>query len=250
MRVRLTVAYDGAGFHGFAVNEDVRTVAGELTAAISRVVGNEVVLTCAGRTDKGVHAWGQVVSLDLAAGTDLDALASSVSSMLGPEVVVRSAAAASDDFDARFSAASRTYRYTILNTSVADPFLARTAWHVAGDLDLRAMRLGCDPLYGEHDFSSFCRRPKPGSDGQEASLVRRVTDAHWVDLGDGLLRFEISASSFCQQMVRSVVGTLVEVGRYRIRAGEVADIIRARDRHGAGQMAPAHGLCLWQVGYD
>ncbi len=250
MRVRLTVAFDGTDFHGFAANEGVRTVAGELTSAIGRVVGADVDLTCAGRTDKGVHGWGQVVSFDAPDGSDVRALAMAVSSMLGPEVAIRQAAAVEDGFDARFSATSRTYRYTMLNRQVADPFLARTAWHVPGDLDLRAMRLGCDPLYGEHDFSSFCRKQKPGPDGETPSLVRHVSDAHWDDLGDGLLRFEITASSFCQQMVRSVVGTLVDVGRYRIKAGEIADIIRARDRHAAGQMAPAHGLCLWSVGYD
>ncbi|MGH9057555.1 MAG: tRNA pseudouridine(38-40) synthase TruA, partial [Acidimicrobiales bacterium] len=136
-------------------------------------------------------------------------------------------------------------RYTVRNHPVPDPFTARTAWHVPAALNLPAMRLACDPLHGDHDFSSFCRRPP----AEGASLVRVVRDARWVDLGGGLLRFEIEASSFCQQMVRSVVGTLVEVGRGKKRAGDMAAILRARSRPAAGQLAPPHGLCLWEVGY-
>jgi tRNA pseudouridine38-40 synthase len=112
---------------------------------------------------------------------------------------------------------------------------------VAAPLDLTAMRLACDALYGEHDFSSFCRRPS--LDG--ASLVRVVRHADWLDLGDGIVRFEIEASSFCQQMVRSIVGTLVDVGRGKRKAGEMAAVVQARSRAAAGQLAPPHGLCLW-----
>ena len=111
-------------------------------------------------------------------------------------------------------------------------------------LDVAAMRLACDPLYGEHDFSAFCRRPPDG-----ASLVRVVRDARWTVLDDHLLRFEIEASSFCQQMVRSLVGTMVEVGIAKRRAGEMSGILRSRDRAHAGGLAPPHGLCLWAVRY-
>jgi tRNA pseudouridine38-40 synthase len=134
----------------------------------------------------------------------------------------------------------------VLNRPTADPFLATTAWHVEAPLDLARMRLGCDPLIGEHDFSSFCRRPK--GEG-EVSLVRRVLDARWADQGDGLLRFDIAATAFCHQMVRSIVGTLVDVGRGRLRAGEVKGILAARDRGAAGEPAPPHGLCLEEVVY-
>ena len=159
--------------------------------------------------------------------------------------MIRAAEMAPEGFDARRSAVGRRYRYTVRNHPVADPFTAGTAWHVARPLDLGAMRLACDPLYGEHDFSSFCRRPPvPG-----ASLVRVVRDARWVDQGEGLLRFEIEASSFCHQMVRSIVGTMVEVGLGRRKAGEMAAVVRSRSRAAAGQLAPPHGLCLWEVTY-
>jgi tRNA pseudouridine38-40 synthase len=250
VRVRMVVAYHGAKFRGFAVQPGVRTVAGELTKAVQRVVRHRVELTCAGRTDAGVHGWGQVVHFDVeAAGPgdlDLEVLQRSCNKMLGPEIVVRSADVAPADFDARRQATERTYRYTILNTPTPDPFLASTTWHIEAPLDLGGMRLACDPLYGEHDFASFCRKPAKDTD---ASLVRMLRRAEWDAVGDGRLRFEVAASSFCQQMVRALVGTMVDVGLGRKRAGDVAGILRARDRSRAGQLAPPHGLCLWGVTY-
>src|SRR5438309_7147826 len=149
VRVRMTVAYDGRGFHGFAAQERVKTVGGTLAAAIGKVVGYPVELTCAGRTDKGVHAWGQVVSFDAEEfGLDLPALQRSLNRMLGPSIVVREAEKAHSTFDARRSALARRYRYTVLNRPVPDPFFARTAWHVAAPLDCRALALACDPVIG------------------------------------------------------------------------------------------------------
>jgi tRNA pseudouridine38-40 synthase len=250
VRVRLTVAYDGAGFHGFAPNPGVRTVGGTLRQAIEKVTRCPVELTCAGRTDAGVHAWGQVVSFDLPADRfDPVALARSLNRLCGPAIVVRDARAAPADFDARRSATGRTYRYTIVNRPVPDPFLTHVAWHVAEPLDLELLHLGCDPLVGEHDFSAFCRKPRH-RDGSEPSLVRSVRRAGWSDLGDGVLRFEIEANAFCHQMIRSLVGTLVDVGSGRRHAGELLGILAARDRANASTLAPPQGLCLWAVDYD
>lgn len=248
-RVRMVVAYDGAPFHGFAVNAGVRTVGGSLTDALERLLGHRVDLTVAGRTDKGVHAWGNVVSFDARAeDLDLVAVQRALNKMLQPHVAVRGAEVAPEDFDARFSATGRTYRYTVVNRDVPDPFMADRAWFVDTPLDLPAMRLACDPLIGEHDFTSFCRRPKR-IDGAEPVMVRRVRSARWDDLGEGVLRFEISANAFCHQMVRSLVGLLVEVGMGVRHAGDVMAILRARDRHAAGRLAPPQGLVLWEVQY-
>src|SRR5439155_10286765 len=138
VRVRMTVAYDGTGFHGFAAHPGIKTVGGTLASAIGKVLGYPVALTCAGRTDKGVHAWGQVVSFDAEEfGLDLEALKRSLNRMLGPAIVVRAGEKAHTTFDARRSALARRYRYTILNRPVPDPFLARTTWHVATALDRR-----------------------------------------------------------------------------------------------------------------
>lgn len=243
-RCRLLVAYDGTDFHGFAAQRDQRTVAGVLKDALTRVLRAEVELACAGRTDAGVHAWGQVVSFEVAPDIDLDRLRTSLNGMLGPEVVVRRAELADPGFDARHSARWRSYQYTVVNRPEPDPFRSRYAWHVPAPLDLRALRLGADPFVGEHDFASFARKGPAGS-----TTVRRVTNSAWRDLGDGVLRYDIRASAFCWQMVRSIVGTLVEVGTGKKRPGDILAIMRAGDRAAAGAVAPPHGLCLWEVGY-
>jgi tRNA pseudouridine38-40 synthase len=164
VRMRMTVAYDGTGYRGFAVNRGVRTVAGDLSDAMAKVLGHEVALTCAGRTDAGVHAWGQVVSFDTVEAPDTVALQRSLNKMLAPSVVVRAVDVGPPGFDARRWATGRRYRYTVLNRSLPDPFLATTTWHVAEPLDLRSMTLACDALIGEHDWSSFCRRPPEPAD--------------------------------------------------------------------------------------
>ncbi|MEO6469470.1 MAG: tRNA pseudouridine(38-40) synthase TruA, partial [Acidimicrobiia bacterium] len=228
--VRMVVAYDGTDFHGFAAQRDQRTVAGELHGALTKVLRTEALeLACAGRTDAGVHAWGQVVSFSAPRDVDLDRLRTSLNAMLGPEIVVRAADRVGDDFDARHSARRRSYRYTIVNRPEPDPFLARYAWHVPTPLDLAALRLGADPFVGEHDFSSSCRKGPEGS-----TTMRRVTHSSWHDLGDGLLRYDIRANAFCWQMVRSVVGTLIEVGAGKKRPGDILTIVRAHDRAAAG----------------
>jgi tRNA pseudouridine38-40 synthase len=256
-RARLVVAYDGAPFRGFASNADVRTVMGDLSAAIATVVRQPVRLTGAGRTDAGVHAWGQVVSGDLPHGTDLADLVRRLNKLCAPAIAVRHAEWAPDGFDARFSARWREYRYDVWNAPSPNPLLGGRAWFVPQPLSLWAMQAACDPLLGEHDFTSFCRRPKVDEGEPEPSIVRRVLAARWAEVdgwetSDGvgaLLRFEIRANAFCHQMVRSIVGTLVDVGLHRASPGDVRGILVARDREAAGQVAPPHGLVLWEVGY-
>ena len=282
VRWRLRLAYDGAGFHGFADNDGTRTVAGTLSEALGRVARVPITLTCAGRTDAGVHALDQVVHFDVPAEAserlEPAALVKSCNSQLGPAIVVREAQVAEPGFDARRSARSRCYRYLVLNAPVADPLLAHLAWHVSDPLDLRAMAAGADALIGEHDFRAFCRRI-PGTT-PDAPLVRRVMDAHWSRLGGParsssgttgrttsgatkepgsapplgpavgeILSFEIQANAFCHRMVRSLVGTLVDVGRGRRRASDMVWILRSFDRSQASQPAPPHGLTLVGVHY-
>jgi tRNA pseudouridine38-40 synthase len=248
VRVRLHVAYDGRRFHGFAAQAGgVRTVAGVLASAMARILRlpDAPALTCAGRTDAGVHARDQWVHVDLpeSAAGDLAGLQRRLVKILGPEVVVASAGIAPAGWDARRSAVSRTYRYTVLTTPAPDPMRAGFVWWHPRPLDRRAMELACDAVIGEHDFASFCRRQG------DASLVRMVTEAGWTETGDGTLVFEISANAFCQQMVRSIVGTLVEIGSGRRRAGDMLSIVNTRDRAAAGGLAPPDGLVLWSVAY-
>jgi tRNA pseudouridine38-40 synthase len=247
-RVRLDLSYDGTDFHGFAENEGVGTVAVRLRTALEQVLRTEVRLTCAGRTDAGVHARAQVVTFDVPADrVQPERLRRSLNSMLGQRIAVHSVRNVDDGFDARFSATWRAYRYLVLNRQDPDPFLARTSWWVPDPLDVDAMDAAAAAVVGEHDFSSFCRRPK---DQPEASLVRRVLRVGWTPQDEpGLLRFEIVASAFCHQMVRSIVGTLVDIGRGRTRAADLGAVLAAKDRAAAGNLAPPQGLCLWQVGY-
>ena len=252
--VRLTVAYDGTDFRGFAESDGVRTVMGELVRAIQTVVRCPVALTGAGRTDAGVHGWGQVVSGELPASTDLRRLERSVNGLCGPDISVRDVDWVDGSFSARFSATARTYRYHVWNDRAPNPLLARTTWHVPLEIELDSMNRAAATLPGEHDFASFCRRPKPGSGFDEPSLVRHVHAAFWTcpdePWGRSLLRFEISASSFCHQMVRSIVGTLVDVGLGRRSADSVSATLAALDRNAAGQVAPPTGLVLWSVDYS
>ncbi len=247
----LVVAYDGTDFHGFAESSDVVTVMGELRSTLERVLGVELDLTAAGRTDAGVHGWGQVVTGRLPSGTDLWRLQRSINAMCRPSIAVRSVEWADDGFDARFSATSRSYRYDLWNDPNPNPLVARTSWHVPHALDVDAMNAGASHLLGQHDFASFCRRPKVVEGHPTKSLVRILRHAEWNRVaGSPLVRFEIAASSFCHQMVRSIVGTLVDVGRGRRSADSVAPTIAARDRSAAGPVAPPTGLTLWEVSYS
>jgi len=262
-RWRLLIAYDGAAFRGFADQPEVPTVAGTLREAIARTarLAEAPLVTCAGRTDAGVHARGQVVHVDLPPiPHDGVRLARALNRQLAPAIVVRRAEAVGPDFDARRSATGRGYRYLVWNAPAPDPLLAPLAWHVRDPLDLGSMRTASDVLLGTHDFRSFCRRPV-GTDAAQP-LVRRVTTARWsVDRGPEaldaadpagearLLRFEIGAASFCHQMVRSLVGSLVEVGRGRENAAGLMERLRAASRQRMPDPAPAHGLCLVSVAY-
>ncbi len=258
-RVRLVVAYDGAAFRGFAINDGVTTVAGMLTEALSRVSRHPVHLVGAGRTDAGVHGWGQVVSCDLPATSDLDAVVRRVNRLCAPNAVIRSGHWTDNEFNARFSASWRHYRYTVLNSPVPNPLLAPTSWFVHRPLSLPAMRLACDPLIGENDFTSFCRAPAQIPGAPAASMHRQVMIARWSDVSadfgafttdQRVLRFEIRANAFCHQMVRSIVGMMIDVGTGDKHAGEIRGIMHAKDRRAAPRLAPAHGLMLWEVGYS
>lgn len=238
---RLTIAYDGSSFRGYAVQPNVRTVQGELEAALRHRTG-PITTHVAGRTDAGVHATGQVVSFTTSADLDPDKLKQSLNRQLGPEIAVLIASQAPDDFHARFSATGRAYRYTILNRDVPNPFRARTSWHVRHALDVAAMNDASSVFVGQHDFASFCRK------AGKATTERRVDWATWRASGT-IVVFDVAASSFCHQMVRGLVAQCVDVGRGRRDAAEVAAALAARDRNVARGSAPPHGLALVAVAY-
>jgi tRNA pseudouridine38-40 synthase len=262
-RWRLDVAYRGDPFRGFAAQPGEPTVAGALAGALATVLSLEVppALVCAGRTDAGVHALGQVVHVDLPdplrAGVpdDGDQLARSCTRLLAPDVVVRACAPAPDGFDARRSARWRAYRYLVHASPSPSPLLEGLAWHVARTLDVRAMGQAAYAVLGEHDFRALCRR-QSGMDPDEP-IVRRVLDAN-VGVADDaaglaapgeLLRVDVRATSFCHQMVRSLVAVLVAVGARELSAADLVERLRTGSRGGLPAPAPPGGLCLLEVGY-
>lgn len=234
---RIDLAYDGTGFHGYARQHGVRTVQGELEAALFALTGT-VETSVAGRTDKGVHATAQVVSFDHPDDLDVGRIFRSLNRRLGPEIAVREVKMAPRGFHARFWARSRSYRYLVLDRPAPDPFLARTSWHFPAELDVAAMDGAAGDLIGEHDFASLCRR------AEGRSTVRRVESAGWSSGGDGLVAFDIAASSFCHQMVRSVVAICVDIGRGKLPVGAMPHILEAQDRSAGRGAAPPHGLTL------
>jgi len=245
--LKLVVAYDGTDFHGFAAQPGVRTVEGLLTDALEQVLRSprEVLgLVCAGRTDAGVHAWGQVVSIETPVEAEPERLRRALNGMLAPEIVIRRCERADPSFDARRSAKWRRYRYTIVNRPEPDPFLARYSWWIAEPLDMSRLRLAADPFVGEHDFASFCRKGPEGS-----TTMRRVLESQWLDDDDGVLVYEIRATAFCWQMVRAIVGTMIDAATDRLRPGDIMHILRAGNRQAARSIAPPQGLSLEAVGY-
>ncbi|HET9724131.1 MAG TPA: tRNA pseudouridine(38-40) synthase TruA [Actinomycetota bacterium] len=241
--VRLTLAYDGTAFRGWALQRGQRTVEGVLSDALARVLGSEPRLSVAGRTDAGVHARGQVVSFVGPGDVDAGRLRRSLNGMLSPEVVVRQARRAPEGFDARFSASAREYRYRIDTGEVADPFSARFVWHRAGALSLAPMRAAARDLLGEHDFASFGRPHRRGG-----ATTRRL-DLLTVSRTGERVQVTARANAFLHQMVRSLVGTLVAIGEGRMAPDAMPRVLAARDRGAAGQVAPPHGLTLERVLY-
>lgn len=242
MNYRIDFSYEGSGFFGYAVQPDLRTVQGDLEEALTKVLG-PVATQVAGRTDAGVHAHHQVVSVAAERGTPASALQRALNRMLGPEIVVSSVVEADDSFHARYSALSRTYRYFILNQEWPDPFRAGTRWHYRFPLDTERMNAAMDLLIGERDFSSFCRM------AEGKSPIRELIKAEWWTQEPSEAVLELTANSFCHQMVRALVRECVEVGRGNGEPSDVLAVAEARDRTRARGVAPSHGLFLWKVEY-
>ncbi len=219
---------------------------GALESALGRVLREPVSLVVAGRTDAGVHAWGQVVSFELprGAGIGLDDLLRRLNRMCGPGLGVRSLEEVPAEFSARFSATARRYRYRIITTPWRHPFLERYAWWVGGDLDLEATAEAGAAFLGEHDFAAFCKV------GAAGGTVRRVLEVSVAGRPEsGVVDVWVEAKSFGHQMVRSLVGLLVTIGRGRRPVSDAAGVLAGTDRAANSNVAPPHGLTLWQVRY-
>ena len=256
MRLRLDLSYDGAGFHGWATQPDLRTVQGELTSALQKVLRvEEIQLTVAGRTDTGVHARGQVAHFDLAPAvlesvtgrSDVSPLASlvrRVNGVLEPDIRVRAIAMAAEGFDARFSAIWRRYCYRIADhAGCRDPLTRGFVLHWPRNLDEALMNDAAEALLGEHDFAAFCKRR------EGATTIRTLLDLEWERDQSGVLVGTVRADAFCHNMVRSLVGCLIAIGEGRKPVTWAAQILEARARDSAVGVVAAHGLTLEEVGY-
>jgi tRNA pseudouridine38-40 synthase len=239
---RLDVAYDGTGFHGYARQDNVRTVQGCFETALFHRTG-EIKTAVAGRTDAGVHAAGQVISFSVDDPLDVGELQRSLNRQLGPEIAVHAISEVPDDFHARFSATGRRYRYRIWNAPVHDPLSVRTTWHIPEPLDVPAMERVAASLVGTHDFASFCRT------ATGRSTVRELREAAWSRAGD-VVELSIAANAFCHKMVRSIVATSVEVGRGRLNPEAAAELLAERERTMGHGSAPSRGLTLISVEYQ
>jgi tRNA pseudouridine38-40 synthase len=245
VRVRLDVAYDGSGFAGWAAQPGHRTVQGELELALRRVLRLESAsLTCAGRTDAGVHARAQVCHLDLPLRPDLDDLRRRLASALAPDVRVWQVSLAPAGFDARFSAIWRRYVYrSIDDPAGADPLERHHVLAWRQPLDVDAMNAAAQHLLGEHDFAAFCRRR------EGATTIRTLLRLESGRTADGLIKTTVVADAFCHSMVRALMGALVAVGEGRLAPAEPAAILGGGVRDPRISVLPAHGLTLEQVGY-
>jgi tRNA pseudouridine38-40 synthase len=238
VRLRLTLEYDGTGFHGWAAQPGLRTVEGELRRALVEHYGSVDSLAVAGRTDAGVHALGQVASVEVDGGPPPARATEALNTALPDDVAVVAAEEAAPDFHARHSARSRSYRYRILRRRTPSPFEARRSWWLPRPPDVEALERCARLLVGEHDFRAFTP-----TETQHAGFGREVLAARWVEHGDHL-DFEIEAGSFLRHMVRTLVGTMIDHEPEHLRT-----LLDGADRSNAGRTAPPWGLYLERVSY-
>jgi tRNA pseudouridine38-40 synthase len=243
MNYRITIAYDGTDYQGWQMQAAAPTIQSVMTAALERLEGAPVIVHGAGRTDSGVHAEGQVASFRLRREWDGLELRRALNGNLPPEIRVLEAAVAADDFHARFDARSKTYRYQIYQAEVMHPLLARYAWHYPFVLD--PARLGEDGrlLLGTHDFTAFTVAAC-----ETKTRVRTLTDFR-LEMNGPLWSLYFSADGFLRYMVRTMVESLLEANRGRLKVGSLAQLIESRDRTLIGAPAPAKGLTLMKVEY-
>jgi tRNA pseudouridine38-40 synthase len=242
--IKLLIEYDGTNYQGWQVQPRGQTIQGTLEEKLRLLTGEPIQLIGSGRTDSGVHALGQVAHFKTQSQIDIGSIQRALNSLLPHDIVIQKIEEVEEGFHARRHSRSKVYEYRILNRNLRSVIHRGYVWHIPQKLNLMEMRKATKSLIGEHDFSSFRSVGSPTK-----TAVRRVTRAEWKRGRDGLIRFEIEANGFLKQMVRAMVGTLVEIGKGRMNAVTFRKIMDAKDRKKAGPTAPAQGLFLKEVKY-
>lgn len=259
--LKLTVAYDGRNYAGWQVQPDQPSVQGTLREAFFRLTSEQVTINGAGRTDAGVHALGQVANLHTASKLPIERLTLGLQHYLPDDVAIRHIVEVPFDFHATLSARQKTYRYVVFPSRLRDPFARGLAWRISHPLDLAAMQLAARQIIGTHDFKCFETQGSPRADTVRTLFDVEIfrasmwpilsADAKPQHSGDGpLVVIEVTGDGFLYNMVRSISGTLVEVGLRKRRPDSLAALLTQGQRAAAGQTAPAHGLFLVRVNYE
>ena len=264
--MKLTIAYDGTDFHGWQIQPGQPTIQGLLTDAVRQLTQDSVTVHGAGRTDAGVHAWGQVASFKTRSELAPQELQRGCNALLPPSIRVREAEEVGPDFHARWAAQAKTYTYSLYRGAVVPPFLWRYVLHVPQELDFGAMAEAARCFEGERDFTSFSASTGSEEDDKERTMVRSVFRSELIDLSASApppflssirgreASFEewvyvIRGTSFLRYMVRKIIGTILHVGRGRLAPGDIPALLEKRDRGCSGPTAPPHGLCLQSIEY-
>ena len=243
--IKLTIQYDGTDYFGWQRQKNTRlTISEIIEERLKKILQHKIRLIAAGRTDAGVHARMQVANFTANSQIPVSRLVHSLNALLPRDIRVLSARDVSADFNSRYDAKSKTYRYTIQNTTVLDVFLRRYVYHYSSSrLDESVMRRASKLLIGNHDFLSFKR-----TDKKKRSTVRDLESIRVIRQG-GFIQIDITAKSFLYHMVRNIAGTLIEIGKGKLASNTLKDILLAKDRRSAGPTAPACGLCLLKIKY-
>lgn len=241
--IKLTIEYDGTDYHGWQSQDNALSIQSVITDAIEKIAGEKVKLYGSGRTDAGVHAFGQVANFHTKCGIPVGKIPAALNSILPDDIVIKNAEEVSRSFHSRYSCRGKTYRYVILNSPMPSAFMRNKVAHFPHALDIEAMREACGYLCGTKDFSAFCAAGSSVKD-----FTRTITAADIKKKGD-IIEFTVTGNGFLRNMVRIIVGTLIEVGRGKMSPEEFGAVIDSRNRKNAGMTMPAHGLYLEEVFY-
>ncbi len=241
--IKLIIQYDGTRYSGWQFQRNARSVQGEAEKALKGLFGARIVLKGAGRTDAGVHALGQVANFMTRSALETYKIKKALNNTLPGDIVISDVMEAPLGFDSQHDSRAKIYRYTIVNNEALNPILRHYSSLVSYSLDLKKMRRAAEYLVGRHDFRAF--QASGASKGDTRRTIKHID----IKKAGDIIIIEIEADGFLYNMVRSIIGTLVEVGRGKMAAERVSDILRSKDRRRAGPTAPAKGLCLMEVRY-